>query len=60
MNEISIQDSELVGGAGFWGWVAGQVAGPVIGWTASQIMQGNVDYAGMVEQQGTYYNMMGA
>ena len=62
MNEISIQDSELVGGAGFWGWVGSQIAGGALQIIAREtlVMQGNIDYSGIADSQGTYYNTVGA
>lgn len=57
MQEITMQDTESVGGAGA---ILNDFLGRLATMIGDQVMAGNVDYAGMAEEQGHYYNMVGA
>lgn len=60
MEQITMQDAELVGGSGLVGWVLRQMAMPVLDYLGGLITSGQVDYTGVAEEQGHYYNMVGA
>jgi|GEM_PF-3066593 len=61
MSEISIVDAQDVGGGNFFvRWAISQLftGGVNAVWDAA--VSGGIDYAGLAESQGTYYNMVGA
>ena len=61
MHEINLQDAGTVGGGwSFGGWVFSQAVTFAAGYTWDAVRSGQVDYAGVAESSGTYYNMMGA
>ena len=57
MHELTGSEAEAVGGAGF---VLGLIRSKLVDWVFQEIAAGNIDYASIAEQQGTYYNMTGA
>ncbi len=62
MQEISIQDAEDVGGGMGWvvKWAAGQAFTFLVEKIGGAVMSGEVDYSGVADSQGTYYNTVGA
>ncbi len=61
METLNLQDAEAVGGGNaLLSWAIGQILGGVGGFISSAVWSGGVDYAGVAEQQGTYYNTVGA
>ena len=59
MKELtSVECCEVSGG--IWQFVAGYVAGHVLDFTISNLLEGNIDYTSVAEQSGSGYNMMGA
>lgn len=61
MTELTLQDTDQVGGGlSILAWIGRQVLVAGAEWTYRAVMSGQVDYAGVAEQQGTYYNMVGA
>ena len=60
MHEITMHESDAVGGGGFLAWVAMQGAVRAVEYVFQQTINGNVDYSSLAESQGTYYNMVGS
>jgi hypothetical protein len=60
MHEITLDDAGMIGGAGVLDWFAGQLAGMAFRFVVDAVFSGQVDYAGLAEQQGSSYNMLGA
>ncbi len=57
MREISLQEADAVGGS--WSWVS-YVISQGVTYAIGAAWRGEVDYAGVAEAQGHYYNMVGA
>ena len=57
MYDITSQDTEAISGGN---WVSSFARSKIASWVLDQIMSGNVDYASIAEQQGTFYNTVGA
>ena len=62
MERITMQEAEGISGAGFSfkSFGLGQIFSIPLDWVKDQVVAGNVDYAGLAESQGTYYNTVGA
>jgi hypothetical protein len=62
MDELSVDQADDVGGGkfSFGNWFIGNVLGAVGSYVYDATMSGKIDYAGVAEQQGTYYNTVGA
>lgn len=57
MQQVTVQDTESAGGAGA---IRHYFLGRRATMIGDQVMAGNVDYAGMAEEQSHYDNMVGA
>lgn len=61
MSELNLQDTDQVGGGlSIFTWIVNQVGTAAGAWAYRAVMAGQVDYAGVAEQQGHYYNTVGA
>ena len=62
MEPITMREAEAISGAGFSikSFSLGQILSVPLDWVKDQVLGGNVDYAGLAESQGTYYNTVGA
>ena len=62
MEQITMPEAEGISGAGFSlkGFGLSQIFSIPLDWVKDQVLAGNVDYAGVAESQGTYYNTVGA
>ena len=61
MHEISVGGTDCVAGGGFFAnWGASQLLNIAMKYVYDSVTAGQVDYAGLAESQGTYYNMVGA
>ncbi len=62
MEQVTMREAEGISGAGFSlkGLGLSQIFGISLDWMKDQVLAGNVDYAGLAESQGTYYNTVGA
>ena len=60
MQELNCQDVETVSGAGLWSYFARKLVDIAIIQTGEAVIAGQVDYAGVAESQGSYYNTVGA
>lgn len=61
MIDITFERAQDVGG-GFTigGWAVSQLFTAGVTYAFNAVVSGRVDYAGVAEAQGTYYNMVGA
>lgn len=57
MQEVTLREAAVVSGGGA---IGNFIAGKIAGWILDQVIAGNVDYSSIAEQQGTYYNTVGA
>ena len=60
MQTMQMEAAEFVSGGLGWDTVVSYLLGQAATHAFSAIASGKVDYAGMAEQQGHSYNMMGA
>lgn len=66
MRELNAEEVEIVSGGlimapgSAGGWFLSWLGGEALSWAIGQAASGNVDYAGLVEQNGSNYNMLGA
>ena len=60
MQEIIVSETGCVAGGSLASWAAGQLATAALKFIYDAVASGQVDYAGLAESQGTYYNMVGA
>lgn len=57
MHQITTQDAAAVAGSGFF---LNYAAGRALTWVCNEVLSGHVDYSSIAEQQGSYYNSVGA
>ena len=61
MHEINPQHTEAIGGGNFFfNWGVSQLFSQAAYGVWGAVTSGQVDYSGVAESQGTYYNMVGA